>query len=114
MGVLLLEATQKMNVTVMIPPEFVIIPKDEYKKLLDSQLNGKWWDLKDLMDRTNRKRDWLENKILYKPNFKKLLDVEENPEGFVHYPVGKGSKWAFEPIKMSAFLKDYFPEIMRK
>lgn len=106
--------TQQMNVTVVIPPEYVLIPKDEYQKLLDSQMSGKWWGFKDLANRTQREREWLESKILYKPNLKKILDVEENPNGFVNYPTGKGSKWAFEPNKMSKFLEEYFPEIMKK
>ncbi|WP_088815673.1 MULTISPECIES: DUF771 domain-containing protein [Listeria] len=104
--------TQSLEVSIQIPETYVLIKKDEYIELKESLLFGSWWDMKELSNRTKLSKDWLIENILYQPRFKKVLDVEEG--GFVKYPCGKGSKWLFQASKMSEFLEEYFPEIMKK
>ncbi|EAC5831976.1 DUF771 domain-containing protein [Listeria monocytogenes] len=106
-------AAQSLSVKIEIPETHVIIPKEEYEGLLSYVNYGRWWSLKDLEDRVNKKRAWLEEKFLLKPSFKKILSIEENPDGFVKYPKGRGDEWAFQATKMSDFLEENFPEIMR-
>ncbi|EDN8810077.1 DUF771 domain-containing protein [Listeria monocytogenes] len=106
-------AVQALNVKIEIPETHVIIPKEEYEGLLISVNYGRWWSLKDLENRVSKKRAWIEEKILLKPSFKKMLNIEENPDGFVKYPKGRGDEWSFQATKMSEFLEQYFPEIMR-
>ncbi|EPQ8037315.1 DUF771 domain-containing protein [Listeria seeligeri] len=103
--------SQQLEVVVSIPADYVLIKKDDYKIMLDEQLNGIWWDMKELTDRTKTSKDWLIENVFYQPRFKMILDVKHN--GFVKYPSGKGSKWLFQAKKMSEFLDDFFPEIMK-
>ncbi|CWU87850.1 DUF771 domain-containing protein [Listeria monocytogenes] len=106
-------ALQELSVTIPIPESHVIITKTEYEELLKQEVAGKYWDFKTLENRVQRKRDWIEEKILYKPSFRKILDVNENPNGFVKYPSTDGRKWSFLASKMNNFLEENFPEIMR-
>ncbi|WP_099221879.1 DUF771 domain-containing protein [Listeria costaricensis] len=102
---------QHLEVNVLIPPEYVLVKKDEYENLLDERLNGRWWDMKKLVEHTNTSKDWLVENIFYQPRFKKILDVKHG--GFVKYPTGKGSKWLFQAKQMCDFLDKFFPEIMK-
>lgn len=106
-------ATQELSVTIPIPESHVIITKTEYEELLKQEIVGKYWDLKALENKIGRKRGWIEEKILYKPSFRSMLDVDENPDGFVKYPSAENRKWSFLASKMNDFIENNFPEIMR-
>lgn len=62
--------------------------------------------MKDLEAHTGRKKEWLQENILYVPRFKQKLDARNG--GFVYYSKGKGSPWAFQATKMAKFLDDNF------
>lgn len=99
---------QQLNVqlTIHIPEDQVLISKVELEDLQRNKLAGKYWTMKDLEAQTGRKSDWLQEKILYVPRFKQKLDARNG--GFVYYPKGKGSPWAFQATKMAKFLDDNF------
>ncbi|MCG7435534.1 DUF771 domain-containing protein [Lysinibacillus fusiformis] len=99
---------QQLNVqlTIQIPEDKVLISKIELEELQRNKLTGKSWSMKDLEAQTGRKSDWLQEKILYLPRFKQKLDARNG--GFVYYPKGKGSPWAFQATKMAKFLDDNF------
>lgn len=95
-----------VNLTVPIPSDSVLIKKVELEELKQQQLSGLYWSMKDLEARTGMKRSWLQDNILYKPRFKKILDVKNN--GFVYYPQSQGQKWSFNARKMAEFLDENF------
>lgn len=71
-----------------------------------------WWTMKDLEDATGYSDDWLKEKILLRPCYKNLLDLENG--GFVYYPEKRGEKWMFIASRMSEFLENRFTEIFNK
>ena len=97
------------NILIQIPTDQVLITKVEYEELKKQELLGAYWSMKDLEQRTNKKHEWIKEKILYREQFKKILDVEYG--GFVYYPKSKGQNWSFNAIKMAQFLDKYFQEI---
>lgn len=104
---------QQLNVqiNIPIPEDQVLISKVELEELRNNQLAGESWTMKDLETKTKRKKEWLQENILYVPRFKQKLDT--NNGGFVYYPKGKGSPWAFQATKMAQFLDDNFHLIYR-
>ena len=96
--------TQQLNVqlAIPIPADQVLISKVELEELQRQSLTGVFWTMKDLEQRTSRKKDWLIENLLYQPRFKKQL------EHIVYYPKGKGSPWSFNAPKMAKFLEDNF------
>ena len=96
-----------LNVTVQIPEGYVIIEKCELEELQKNQ-HG-YWVMEDLQNYVNRKQDWIKEKILYVPKFKKVLDASLG--GFVSYPTKKGQPWSFHAKKMMKFLDENFSEI---
>lgn len=95
-----------VNLSVPIPEDMVLISKVELQELKDKQLQGLYWTMKDLEIRTGKKNEWLKENLLYKPSFKKQLDVKNG--GFVYYPQVRGEKWVFLASKMSEFLENNF------
>ncbi|WP_041060995.1 DUF771 domain-containing protein [Jeotgalibacillus campisalis] len=100
-----------VNLTIAIPEDHVLVSKVELERLKKNELVGFYWSLKDLENRTGKKRSWLQDNILYIPRFKKLLDV--NNGGFVYYPSNKGQSWSFHARKMSQFLDRHFTDIYK-
>lgn len=96
--------TQQLNVqlAIPIPADQVLISKVELEELQRQSLTGVFWTMKDLEQRTSRKKEWLIENLLYQPRFKKEL------EHIVYYPKGKGSPWSFNAPKMAKFLEDNF------
>ncbi|RPJ97255.1 DUF771 domain-containing protein [Rummeliibacillus sp. TYF005] len=96
----------QVNLTIPVPEDYVLVNKIELEELQQEKLTGCFWSMKELEKRTNKKQEWLKEKLLYQPRFKKVLDVENG--GFVYYPKKSGEKWAFLASKMSKFLEDNF------
>jgi phage pi2 protein 07 len=68
-----------------------------------------WWTMKDLEQATGYSDDWLKDKILLRPHYKKILDIENG--GFVYYPEKRGEKWLFIAYRMEEFLERHFVQI---
>lgn len=102
----LMQQQFSIELTIPIPDDQILIKKTVFEELKRQQLSGVYWNMKDLEARTGRGKEWLLENVLYVPKFKKILDV--NNGGFVYYPKGKGSPWAFQATKMSKFLEDNF------
>lgn len=92
----------QVNLTIPIPEGYVLITKVEFEELQQEKLNGRYWIMEDLEERTGRKQLWLKANLLYAPRFKKEL------EKIVHYPNSQGDKWSFHAAKMAKFLDDNF------
>jgi len=71
-----------------------------------------WWTMKDLEQATGYSDDWLKEKILLRPSYKKILDLESG--GFVYYPEKRGEKWLFIASRMQEFLEKYFVQIFAR
>ncbi|MGE8078110.1 DUF771 domain-containing protein [Peribacillus loiseleuriae] len=102
----------KINLSVTIPDNYVLIENVEYEQLKQSELKGVYWNMKDLEARTTRKSEWIKENILYPPRFRKFLDAENG--GFVFYPKSKGQTWVFQASKMAAFLDNHFNQIFNR
>ncbi len=93
------------QLTVTIPEEYVLITRKEYNELQDKE-KPVWWSMKDLINETGFKRNWLIENVLYNTKYIKQL------KQFVYYP--EGGKWAFNREPMQKFLKENFAEIFNK
>ncbi|AJD91573.1 hypothetical protein JMA_22560 [Jeotgalibacillus malaysiensis] len=102
----------KIELSIEVPDHLVVIEKVELKRLQDQELKGLWWSLKDLEDRTSKKRNWLEDNILFSPKFREKIDVKNG--GFVYYPQKKGEKWTFLASGAADFLEKHFSDIYKR
>lgn len=104
---------QQLNVhlSIPIPEDCVLIKRVEWEELKKAELEGVYWSMADLERRMNRKCDWIKDKVLYPPRFKKVLDIENG--GFVYYPKSKGQNWSFQASRMTAFLEKSFADIFK-
>ncbi|MFT9427955.1 MAG: DUF771 domain-containing protein [Sporolactobacillus sp.] len=73
-----------------------------------------WWTMKDLEGVTGYKYDWLTTNILFRPEYKKILDIEKSNMGCVYYPHCRGDRWGFMASKMQVFLEAHFSEIFQR
>lgn len=100
-----------VNLTIPIPEDHILISKVELADLKEQAVAGRYWTLKDIEIRTGYRGPWIKDNILYKPKFRKVLDVEQG--GFVYYPRSSGEKWTFLASKMTEFLEFHFKDIFK-
>lgn len=98
-----------VNLTIPIPADSVLIAKVELEQLKRNELEGVYWNMKDLETRTGKKHDWIKERILHPLRFRKVLDVDFG--GFVYYPKGRGDTWVFQASLMAKFLDKHFHSI---
>jgi phage pi2 protein 07 len=101
-----------VNLTIPIPADSVLISKIELEQLRVKELEGVYWNMKDLESRTNKKSEWIKERILYPSKFRNKIDVDSG--GFVYYPKVKGELWTFQASKMAKFLDMNFQAIFKK
>jgi len=101
-----------VNLTIPIPADSVLISKIELEQLKANELEGVYWNMKDLESRTNKKSEWIKERILYPSKFRNKIDVDHG--GFVYYPKVKGELWTFQASKMVDFLEKNFQAIFKK
>lgn len=99
----------EVSLTIPIPNDSVLIKKVELEELKSNSLQGVYWNMKDLEQRTGKKHEWIKENILYPSRFRKTLDVDSG--GFVFYPKSKGQTWTFQANKMAEFLDKHFKQI---
>lgn len=102
----------KVNLTIPLPDDHVLVTKVELEELKKIQLTGVYWTMKDLEGRVGRKQDWIKENILYPSKFRNILDAEKG--GFVFYPRCKGQTWSFQAVRMADFLDKNFNKIFNK
>lgn len=103
--------TQYLEVKIVIPEDYVIITKVEYERFILNEELGRWWTLKDVMERVNRKRSWLIENFLNHPGYRKKIDVKNG--GFVKYPVGGKDSYLFLASETKKFLEENFSSILK-
>lgn len=106
------QGKQVFNVEVPIPVDLVVIKREEYLELLDQAKEGQWWTLDDIISLLGFGRTKVINDILLNPRFKKEMDIEQNPDGFVVYPKGKGSPYMFLASRARKYFEANFATIL--
>jgi phage pi2 protein 07 len=101
----------EVSLSIHIPEHLVVITKVELEQLKQNELNGLYWNMKDLEEKTTRKSEWIKENILYPTRFRKILDAESG--GFVFYPKSKGQTWVFQASEMANFLDKNFSRIFK-
>lgn len=101
----------KVNLSIDIPDDHVLIKKVELEELKQESLSGVYWSMKDVSKRINKSDVWIKEKILYPTRFKRILDSENG--GFVYYPQSQGQTWSFQAKEMAKFLEKYFADIFK-
>lgn len=104
--------TQVFNIAIPVPEDLVVVNKDDYLALLAKSEVGKWWVIDDVLELLNISRSTLINDILLNPRYKKEIDIEENKDGFVLYPRGKGSPYRFLASKTRKYFEENFSSIL--
>lgn len=99
----------QVELTIPIPVDQVLVSKIELQELKEQSLEGIYWSMKDLEERTGKKHEWLKENILFPTKFAKILDVKNG--GCVYYPTKNGEKWTFQATKMAKFLESNFHNI---
>lgn len=91
---------QTLDVQIKIPDDLVLITKSTHEELLEQDLIGRTWNMKQLEERTNRSAQWLRRNILEVPEFKD--EIKE----FVQFPEINGQPWKFGALRMSRWLEE--------
>ncbi|EMF0171464.1 DUF771 domain-containing protein [Enterococcus hirae] len=87
------------------PENIVLVPKQEYGRLVENDLSGKTWTMNDLRERLgNVDARVIREKVLYP--YRKELDVLNG--GFVVYHKKTGSPWKFQASKMAKFIDEHW------
>lgn len=98
---------QKLEVSIAIPDQYVLVTKIEYNELKEKSVMGRYLTLQDLMDLTGKSKPWLNEKLLSHP--RRMKDIEP----FTHFPQSRGDKWAFKEKEMRDYLDKHFLDILR-
>lgn len=100
---------QSLDITVAIPDDYILVKKVDWEEMVERQLMGKQWNMKDLREATGgRDVNWLKEHILYP--YRDELDVKQG--GFVRYPEASGVPWKFGAAKMSEWLESNLEKVM--
>ena len=81
------EQKQVFNIEVPIPADMVLISRSEYLDLLQKEEVGQWWTIDKVEELLSISKSKLVNDILLNPAIKKEVDIEQNEDGFVLYPL---------------------------
>ncbi|MCK1238364.1 DUF771 domain-containing protein [Streptococcus uberis] len=103
---------QFFNVSVPVPDDVVIISKEEYLDLLSDNEHGKWWDIDNLQELLGLGRSKLINDILLNPDIKKDVNLSINPNGFIVYPKGRGSRYKILATRARKYFEENFTTIL--
>ncbi|WP_459076909.1 DUF771 domain-containing protein [Cohnella rhizosphaerae] len=104
----------ELQLSIKIPPEYVLIKQVQFEDLHRQELAGVYWNMNDLEHRIRRKSDWIKTNILYPPRFRRILDASEG--GFVFLsPKPKVSLGHFKQIRwQNSWTGDLVRYLIRK
>lgn len=92
------------QITVSIPSEYVVLTRDEFKKLEEAADDRVWIDFKTLQDLTGIKRTKLDEILT---RYREELDVEH--DGPVKY--ADGGRWNFNKKPLLKWLQENYQRI---
>lgn len=104
-----MEQQLDVKISIPIPEDSVLIKRIEYQELKEKALEGTYWTMQDVEEKTGKKSEWIKENILFPSKFKRVLDVENG--GFVFYPEVRGQTWSFQAVLMADFLDKNFKRI---
>lgn len=92
---------QKLNATINIPADFILITKVEYDQLLNNHTEGKFISLKELAEHLDCSSQWLKENVLFNPRYKNDL------KDFIHYPTVSGEKYHIHQRKAFKYFDEH-------
>ncbi|GGE37844.1 DUF771 domain-containing protein [Streptococcus himalayensis] len=101
------------GLTVTLPETHILVSREDYKKLENKAAMGRYMSLSDVLELLSISRPWLLENVLYKPNIRKDIDIEQNPNGFVKYPHNQGGKYLFLASKTKEFFEQNFSDLLK-
>src|SRR5690625_4657032 len=101
----------RVNLSIEIPDDYVLIKKVELEELKEESLSGVYWSMKDVCKRINKSDVWIKDNILYPSRLKRILDSENGR--FVYYPKSQGQTWSFQAIEIAKFLENYVADDLK-
>lgn len=97
---------QNLQVTINIPPEYVLITKVEHEQLLKRQSVA--MTMKEVCEEFQRDRKWVKKNVIIRPYFRRKF------EKFSQFPEGTNGQYRFHRRKMLEFIDEYYEEIIEK
>lgn len=100
---------QTLNVTINIPPEFVVVPKKEYEELLHAvDSSPKWWTMQDLEKKLQRERKWIIKHLIKDDVIGKKVAT------MTLFPPGDRGHYRFDARRMNKFIDENFELIKER
>lgn len=101
------------NVAIPIPEDMLLVDKVEFEKLKRDASEGRWMDIKEILEMLSISRGYLYDLVLLNPRYKDKIDISKNPKtGFVSYPESQGGKYLFLASRAKPFFEKNFAEIL--
>ncbi|WP_307976755.1 DUF771 domain-containing protein [uncultured Streptococcus sp.] len=100
------------NLTIQLPADKIILDREEYGNLKHQNDLGRYLSLSQVLDLLSVSRPWLLEKVLLNPSIRPQIDIDQNPDGFVKYPINRGGKYLFLASKTKAYFEEHFTDIL--
>ncbi|MDB8662179.1 DUF771 domain-containing protein, partial [Streptococcus anginosus] len=94
------------NITIQLPPDKIIVDRFEYEELKKNSSKGRYLTLSEVLELLSVSRPWLLENVLYKPEIRKQIDIDQNSNGFVKYPDNQGGRYYFLASKTKEFFEE--------
>lgn len=101
------------DITIKLPDTYCIVSQHEYDELQKKCELGKYMSLSEVLELLSVSRPWLLENVLYKPDIRKKIDIEQNDNGFVKYPDSQGERYFFLASKTRNFFEQNFVDIFK-
>ena len=99
------------SLEVNLPETHIIVEKDEYLDLKNKASQGQYMSLSEVLEMVSVSRPWILEHVLYQPDIRSKIDIDNNKDGFVKYPDSQGGRYYFLAIKTKQFFEENFAEI---
>lgn len=100
------------NITVQLPDDKIVVNRDEFENLKKSQLTGSYMTLNGVLELLSVSRPWLLENVLYNPEIRSQIDIDQNLDGFVKYPHNQGGCYFFLASRTRDYFEQHFKDIV--
>ncbi|MDY4002114.1 MAG: DUF771 domain-containing protein [Streptococcus orisratti] len=101
------------NIVLELPESKIIVDREEYEHLKEKTSKGRYLTLNEVLELLSVSRPWLLENVLYNPEIRSQIDIDQNPDGFVKYPHNQGGRYFFLASRTRDYFETHFAEIMR-
>ncbi|MEY8463802.1 DUF771 domain-containing protein [Streptococcus merionis] len=101
------------NITIALPETKIIIDRSEYDALKEDATRGRYMSLSDVLELLSVSRPWLLENVLYKPEIRRQIDIDQTKDGFVKYPNNQGGRYFFLASKTKDYFEQNFEQIFK-